>query len=206
MVDSLPIGAGASVLDVCTGTTAIARVLVTRRGVHVTGVDRSPDMLAAGRALVARDGLGDRITLVEGDARDLPFADGRFDALTVSYLLRYVDDPLPMLREMARVMAPGAPYAMLEFGVPGWAPARLAFRALTGIGLPVAGFIVGGREWAGTGRFLHRSIPALYARTSLDEILALHAQAGIEPISVLTPSCGGGVIIRGRRDSGGPSG
>lgn len=206
MVDSLPVGAGASVLDVCTGTTAIARVLATRRRVHVTGVDRSPDMLAAGRELVARNGLGGSITLVEGDARDLPFADGLFDALTVSYLLRYLDDPLPALREMARVMRPGAPYAMLEFGVPGWAPARLAWRALTGIGLPVGGFIVGGREWARTGRFLHRSIPALYARTSLHDILRLHAEAGIAPISVLTPSFGGGVIIRGRRDAGGASG
>ena len=54
----------------------------------------------------------------EGDARDLPFEDGQFDALTFTYLLRYVEDPPAVLRELARVVKPGGTIAGLEFGVP----------------------------------------------------------------------------------------
>ena len=75
-------------------------------------------MLAAGRRRVERAGLGDRIRLVEGEAEELPFADASFDALTFTYLLRYVDDPPATLRELARVVRPGGTVAVLEFGVP----------------------------------------------------------------------------------------
>ena len=50
-----------------------------------------------------------------GERRALPFADGEFDALTFTYLLRYVDDPAATLRELARVVRPGGTIAGLEF-------------------------------------------------------------------------------------------
>ena len=53
-----------------------------------------------------------------GEAERLPFADGEFDALTFTYLLRYVDDPRATLRELVRVVRPGGRVATLEFGVP----------------------------------------------------------------------------------------
>ena len=59
-----------------------------------------------------------RIRLQEGDARALPFEDGQFDALTFTYLLRYVEDPAATLQELARVVRPGGTIASLEFGVP----------------------------------------------------------------------------------------
>ena len=60
----------------------------------------------------------DRVELVEASAESLPFADATFDHLTVTYLLRYVDDPGATLRELARVVRPGGAVASLEFGVP----------------------------------------------------------------------------------------
>ena len=55
------------------------------------------------------------VELVEGRAEALPFADGEFASLTVTYLLRYVDDPAATVRELARVVRPGGTVAMLEF-------------------------------------------------------------------------------------------
>ena len=75
-------------------------------------------MLAAGRARVEAAGLADRIQLVEGSAERLPFPDASFDALTFTYLLRYVEDPAATLAELARVVRPGGTIAALEFGLP----------------------------------------------------------------------------------------
>src|SRR6185503_10117696 len=107
-----------TVLDVACGTAAVSLELVRRYGCRVVGVDQSAAMLAAGRERVRAAGLSGRIELREGKAEDLPFADASFDALTFTYLLRYVDDPAAQLRELARVVRPGGVVAMLEFGVP----------------------------------------------------------------------------------------
>ena len=115
------------VLDVATGTAAVAIELARRHGCSVVGLDQSPEMLAEGRARVERAGLAGRIELVEGRAEELPFEDGSFDALTFTYLLRYVEDPAATLAELARVVRPGGTIASLEFGVP---PGRLAARRL----------------------------------------------------------------------------
>ena len=94
LVEHVPVGADARVLDVATGTGAIARALVRRYGCRVVGVDQSPQMLEGARERIAKAGLADRIELRLGSAEELDFAEASFDALTAGYLLRYVDDPL----------------------------------------------------------------------------------------------------------------
>ena len=84
----------------------------------VVGIDQSAEMLDGGPARVALAAATRKVRLQEGDARDLPFEDGQFDALTFTYLLRYVEDPPATLRELARVVKPGGTIAGLEFGVP----------------------------------------------------------------------------------------
>src|SRR5919201_1040461 len=106
------------VLDVATGTGAVALELVRRTGCSVVGVDQSPEMLAAARARLVLAAATGRVRLVEARAEALPFEDEAFDALTFTYLLRYVDDPQATLRELARVVRPGGRIASLEFGVP----------------------------------------------------------------------------------------
>src|SRR4029077_5619447 len=82
------------VLDVASGTAAVAIELARRVPTReIVGVDQSAEMLAAGRARIVAAGLGGRIELREGRAESLPFEDGEFEALTFTYLLRYVDDP-----------------------------------------------------------------------------------------------------------------
>src|SRR5437763_1854331 len=108
------------VLDVGTATGLVAVELVRRRGCSVVGIGQSPDMLAAAEARKWSDpSTGERISFVRGEAERLPFADGEFDALTFTYLLRYVDDRAATMHELARVVKQGGRIGMVEFGVPG---------------------------------------------------------------------------------------
>ena len=142
LVSRVNAGPESSVLDVATGTAAVAIELVRQHGCTVVGIDQSPDMLATGRARIERAGLGDRIELVEGRAQELPFEDASFDALTFTYLLRYVDDPAATLAELARVVKPGGTIAALEFGVPPVALWRGLWELWVRIGLPGAGRVI----------------------------------------------------------------
>ncbi len=165
LVSALAPRAGQRVLDVATGTGMVAAELLARADCSVVGIDQSPQMLAAARARFAADGgssagVSARVELVEGQAESLPFADASFDALTFTYLLRYVDDPAATMRELARVVRPGGRVASLEFGVPPWAPARAAWRLYTAVGLPTLGRLAS-REWAQVGRFLGPEHPRL---------------------------------------------
>jgi demethylmenaquinone methyltransferase/2-methoxy-6-polyprenyl-1,4-benzoquinol methylase len=92
------LGAGGSALDVACGSGRLTAELARRApGGRVVGVDFSPGMLARARA----DNPG--LEFVEGDALNLPFADGEFDVSTIAFGLRNLADPRRGLAEMARV-------------------------------------------------------------------------------------------------------
>ena len=186
------------VLDVATGTAAVAIELTRRHGCTVVGVDQSPEMLAEGRERVERAGLGARIELHEGRAEALPFSDAEFDALTFTYLLRYVEDPAATLAELARVVRPGGTIASLEFGVPAGALPRAAWNLYVDVGLPLAGGIVSS-AWREVGSFLGPSIRTFYERHPVPELLELWRRAGIEDVRGRRLSFGGGIVIWGRR-------
>jgi len=197
LVSAVAPQAGQRVLDVATGTGMVAAELLARADCSVVGIDQSPQMLAAARARFAaapRAGAAARVELIEGQAESLPFADASFDALTFTYLLRYVDDPAATVRELARVIRPGGRVASLEFGVPPWAPARAAWRLYTAIGLPTLGRLES-REWAQVGRFLGPSIRGFYEGHPLEQIVGYWQQAGLEGVSVRRMSLGGGVVM-----------
>ena len=188
LITAIDPGPGQRILDVATGTGLVATELV-RRGADVVGLDQSPDMLA-----VARARLGDRVTLVRGEAERLPFADGEFDALTFTYLLRYVDDRAATMRELARVVRPGGRIGMVEFGVPGSAPLRALWRVHTRVGLPLVGRLVS-QAWSDVGRFLGPSIESLYAQEP--DLAALWRKAGIGEVRERRMSFGAGVVMTG---------
>jgi demethylmenaquinone methyltransferase / 2-methoxy-6-polyprenyl-1,4-benzoquinol methylase len=194
------------VLDVATGTGMVAAELVARGSCSVVGLDQSAQMLAAARArLAARPELAERVELVEGQAEKLPFADGSFDVLTFTYLLRYVDDPAATMRELARVVKPGGRVGSLEFAVPPRLPARVAWRFYTAVGLPLLGRMVS-RDWAEVGRFLGPSIRGFYERHPVERVIQYWRDAGLEDIQVRRMSLGGGIVMSARRRSGGDGG
>ena len=185
------------VLDVATGTGLVAVELVRRGGCEVVGLDQSEEMLSGARArLAAEPALSDRVTFVRGEAERLPFADGEFDALTFTYLLRYVDDRAATMRELARVVRPGGRIGMVEFGVPDSAPLRALWRFHTRAGLPLLGRVVS-PAWFEVGRFLGSSIEEL--QESEPDMTALWRTAGIEAVE-RRMSFGAGQLVWGVRD------
>jgi len=185
-------------LDVASGTAAVAIALARAApGRTVTGIDQSAEMLAAGRERAERAGVGGRIELHEGRAESLPFDDAEFDALTFTYLLRYVDDPAATLRELVRVARPGGTIAMLEFGVPGgiWRP---LWELYVRVGLPAAGAVVS-PAWREVGTFLGPSIRGFYERWPLGALLELWREAGVRDVRARRLSLGGGVVVWGTR-------
>ena len=197
LVSRVDAGPTETVLDVATGTAAVALELVRQKDCFVVGVDLTSGMLDEGRRRVALAAASQKIRLQEGDARSLPFADGQFDALTFTYLLRYVEDPPEVLRELARVVKPGGTIAGLEFGVPSgvWRP---SWEVWTRVGLPVAGRLIGD-GWHEVGTFLNPSIRSFYDRWPLPLLAAAWSEAGIDDVETRRLSLGGGVVTWGRR-------
>ncbi len=199
MVDVVRAESGERVLDVATGTGLVAQELVRRYGCEVIGLDQSAQMLAGAQARLQADpGLAKRVSLVRGEAEQLPFADEQFDHLTFTYLLRYVEDPQATMAELARVVKPGGRIASLEFAVPPRALWRSLWRFYTHVGLPVLGRAVS-REWAHTGHFLAESIPAFYERYPMTRVVELWERAGIVDVRVRRMSLGGGVVMWGTK-------
>jgi demethylmenaquinone methyltransferase / 2-methoxy-6-polyprenyl-1,4-benzoquinol methylase len=192
LVSRVDVNSAGRVLDVATGTGAVAAELLRQKGCAVVGVDQSGEMLA-----VAREQLPSTVRLVEASAESLPFEDASFDALTFTYLLRYVDDPGATLRELARVVRPGGTLASLEFAVPRglWRP---LWRVYVGAVLPTAGRALS-PGWHAVGRFLGGSIREFWRRYPLERQLELWSAAGIERVAHRRLSLGGAIVIWGRR-------
>jgi demethylmenaquinone methyltransferase/2-methoxy-6-polyprenyl-1,4-benzoquinol methylase len=201
---------GQRVLDVATGTGLVAAELIRQGGCAVVAIDQSAEMLRAAGARFSGRGPSAssqghaptaRIELVQAEAERLPFPDRSFDALTFTYLLRYVDDPGATMRELARVLRPGGRVGSLEFGVPPSPPARAAWRAYTAIGLPLLGRLVS-PQWGEVGRFLGPSIVDFYARHPLERIVGYWHDAGLQDVRVRRMSLGGGVLMFASRATG----
>jgi len=119
----------------------------------VVGSDPSAGMLEVGREKVARGGLSARITLEQGDAQALPFADASFDGVTMAFGIRNVPDRVAALREMHRVTRAGGRVGVLELAEPDNPFARLHVHHI----VPRLGaFISGAKEY----RYLQTSIEA----------------------------------------------
>jgi demethylmenaquinone methyltransferase/2-methoxy-6-polyprenyl-1,4-benzoquinol methylase len=199
LVRAVPVGPGDRVLDVATGTGMVAAALVRRTGAHVIALDQSSQMLGGLRARLARDPLlAASIEPRLGEAEALPFPDASFDAVTFTYLLRYVDDPAATLRELTRVVKPGGSIGMVEFGVPSRRVLRALWRVHTRVGLPLLGRLLS-RDWYEVGRFLGPSIEEFYARLPLPALVALWRRAGLADVRVQRMSFGAGVVMTARR-------
>ena len=202
MIDHIVPEHPALVLDVACGPGGVSLQLAERTRADVVGVDLTIEMLRQGQRNVAERAMGDRVRLIAGRGEQLPFPDATFDALTFTYLLRYVDDPEATLRELARVVKPGGVVANLEFLLPQSRFWRFWWWGYTRLILPVGGLLTGGREWFTVGRFLGPNISAHYRRYPLDWTVAAWFRAGLVDVGVRRMSLGGGLVMWGRRRGG----
>lgn len=185
LVDRVRAPGGARVLDVASGTGLVARALEAR-SYGVIALDASEAMLRAGSGV-----------RVLARAETLPFADATFDALTFTYLLRYVDDAAATMAELARVVRPGGTVASLEFAVPEAWWAAPPWRGYTRAVMPAVGSIVS-PAWAHTGRFLGPSIEDYWREHPLDDQLADWDAAGIGGVRWRRMSNGAAIVLWGR--------
>jgi demethylmenaquinone methyltransferase / 2-methoxy-6-polyprenyl-1,4-benzoquinol methylase len=166
-VDALLLGDRPRVLDVATGTGDLAIEIAKRHpGAQVIGIDPSARMLAVAKHKIDRRGLADRVTLVEGDAQDLPFASCELDAATIAFGIRNVADRDRGLRELARVVRPGGRICVLELGEPRRGFWGAAARFHSHVLVPrIGGLLSGAREYA----YLQKSVAAFPSPTEFAE-------------------------------------
>lgn len=106
---------GEKILDLAAGT-GTSSMPFADAGAMVVPCDFSLGMLEVGKTNLPQ------LPFVAGDAMRLPFADHQFDAVTISFGLRNIYDPLEGLREMYRVTRPGGRVVVCEFSTPTWRP------------------------------------------------------------------------------------
>ena len=199
MIAHVVVAHPARVLDVATGPAGVALELADRTDATITGIDISPEMLRRGERNVAVAERHDRIALLLGQGERLPFPDSTFDAITFTYLLRYVADPAATITELARVVRPGGAMASLEFAVPTNRMWRVLWLVYTRAILPLAGAALGGRAWFDVGRFLGPNISAHYETFPVKSTVDAWAAAGMVNVQLRHMSLGGGLVMWGRK-------
>lgn len=188
-----------SILDVATGTAGVAIQLAQTTGARITGIDISEAMLARGRERVRSAGLDGSITLQVGRAEELPFSSDSFDAVSFTYLLRYVRDPAATVAELARVLRPGGTLAGLDFFVPHNPVWQAAWWLYTRSFLPAAGLALGGPQWWRVGRFLGPNIANFYRAWPQPRIADAWRAAGMVEVNHHAMSLGGGLVMWGKK-------
>jgi demethylmenaquinone methyltransferase / 2-methoxy-6-polyprenyl-1,4-benzoquinol methylase len=187
---------GACLLDMATGTGALAFDILSCTDANVTGADITRPMLrqAQARAAARFDG---RLSLVECTAEAPPFAAEVFDAITFAYLLRYVSDVPATLSGLARLLKPGGMMASLDFAVPSgiWHP---LWRLYTGAVLPAGGRLFS-RHWRDVGAFLGPSIRDFYRRWPEERLLDAWRDAAFADVRSCRLSLGGAIVIWGTK-------
>ena len=186
----------ARVLDMATGTGAIALDLLGQSDAEVIGADVTRPMLLQAQARVGGRFDG-RLNLVECTAEATPLAANSFDAITFAYLLRYVGDVPGTLRTLAGLVRSGGTMASLDFAVPhgAWYP---LWRLYTGAVLPASGRLFS-RDWREVGAFLGPSIRDFYRRWPEERLLAAWRDAGFGDVRSRRLSLGGAIVIWGTK-------
>ncbi len=178
-IDSLQLTGVETVLDVCTGTGDVAIAAATQLPGcrRVIGVDFAGAMLGVGLNKVRRLRLGDRVSLVRGDASKLPLTDGSTHAVTVAFGVRNVLDIPAACHEMLRVLRPGGRLAILEFAMPTAPVFGSAYRWYVRTILPRVGRLIS-RHPAAYG-YLPASIDAF---ETPDEFVKILRHAGFSEV------------------------
>jgi demethylmenaquinone methyltransferase/2-methoxy-6-polyprenyl-1,4-benzoquinol methylase len=184
---------GGSALDVACGSGKLTVELSRLAGPsgRVLGLDFSPEMLAVAR----RDHPG--IEFREGDALNLPFEDGSFDASTIAFGLRNLADPVRGLREMLRVIKPGGKAVVLEFVRPPKGPIGSAYRLYLRTLLPTIGGALSGQPSA--YRYLSDTVDSYRTPEELSSIAGDAGWSGVDLVNLAVGTVG---MVIGSRDSG----
>ena len=194
-VRELGLGAQGVVLDLCTGTGDLAFHLTrAMRGIRVTAVDFCEPMLQSARDRSRREDPQARIAFVEADVLALPFPDRSFDGATMGFSMRNVVDINATLREIRRVLRPGARFVNLDVSRPSSPFVRKAFELYFYGLVPLIGGWIGGSQAA--YRYLPQSLTNYPDARKLAERFS---EAGFEQVRVVLLGMGAIAIHVGSR-------
>jgi demethylmenaquinone methyltransferase/2-methoxy-6-polyprenyl-1,4-benzoquinol methylase len=163
------------ILDLACGTGDLSIAIAGRAGkdVKVTGLDYSPPMLERARRKAAAEGVRDMVEFIEGDATRLPFPDGHFDCVGISFAFRNLTwkNPLcePHLAEVLRVLRAGGRYVIVESSQPQNGLARALFRLYLRFFVRPSGILLSGER--GAYRYLAESAANFYTASQVRELM-----------------------------------
>jgi len=199
LVSRLDLPPNARVLDMATGTGAVALDLLARTDAFVTGADITRPMLLQAQARAnGVHGRAEALQLLQCSAEAPPFAADSFDAITFAYLLRYVSDVPATLAGLARLVRPGGTMASLDFAVPRGVWYSL-WRLYADAALPLGGRAFS-RYWREVGSFLGPSIRGFYRRWPEEALLKAWRDAGFADVRARRLSLGGAIVMWGRKE------
>lgn len=161
------------VLDLCTGTMDLTRMLVDAGATEVIAVDFSAQMLATGQDKLSPD---DPVQIHQADARELPLDDASVDNIICGFGLRNVPELHRAIAECARVLRPGGRLVVLDFFQPDTAVSRLLQGTYNRGVVPLVGGAITG--FGDAYRYLNQSIDAFLTADQFVELLSEHGLIG----------------------------
>ena len=187
LVRNIALPKGSQVLDACTGTGDVALELA-RAGYVPTGVDASGSMLAIARR------KGPTLSWHRADCRTLPFEDGTFDAVTISFGIRNIAERVDALGEFRRVVRPGGRLLVMEAMPPRNPLMRGLMNVYQRVMFPSVGYLYGDSRPA--SRYLVSTIAGFGTAEEFESQLR---EAGWRPAGTRGMVGGGVMIFRAAR-------
>lgn len=186
------------ILDLATGTADLLLTVYRRNSLVQTGVgiDLAEKMLEIGRQKIAQHHLDGKLQLQIGDATNIPFSDETFDAVTIAFGIRNVEDLQKALREMYRILKPGGRAVILEFSLPANRLIRTAYLFYFRHILPRVGAVISGDAYA--YRYLNQTVETFHYG---DEFCELMAHAGFRDVAATALTFGIATIYRGDKQT-----
>jgi len=180
MAEYLPLKQSLKLLDLATGTAEVLiRLFKKSPSVQsACGIDLSDKMMDIGRKKIASLGWQERITLHHGDAHQIPFNDRAFDAVTIAFGIRNMENPRHVLTEMLRVLDNGGRALILEFSLPRNSVVRNIYLFYLRYLVPLMGVLLTGHYYA--YRYLNQTVETF---PSGEAFCALMTDAGFKNIA-----------------------
>jgi demethylmenaquinone methyltransferase/2-methoxy-6-polyprenyl-1,4-benzoquinol methylase len=198
VVEKLDVARDSWVMDLGTGTADIAIRIAEELGCQVLAVDQSDEMIKVAKIKINAISMSNRIWILKGRAEDLPLRDASLDAVTFSYVLRYVEDVEATMREIIRVIKMGGQIIYLDFGIPSNPTMKTIHTLYTHYVLPLGGWL-GGQAWRTTTEFLPSNIAKFHDENPIPRLVKMWEDLGLGEVEVTTMSLGTAVIISARR-------
>lgn len=167
---------GMNMLDICCGTGKMVMEIGNSVGAsgHVTGLDFSEQMLEKARQNLLNYPYSDIITLIQGDAMNLPFKEAAFDGVTVGWGLRNVPDIRQVVKEMSRVIKPGSMAVSIDMGKPSMPVFKQIYWLVFGKVVPLMG-----RIWTGKAKEYEYLYNSACEFESQQQLAAIFADCGL---------------------------